>query len=162
VEGDCLLAQDSSQVRVPQVKQTEVQERVYNLRVAEFRTYFVGCDEWGFGVWAHNICLFHGSPDVIPAGGLSVAEALKNKKPFTPLDGIYLSSSNVRACGFAAPNGTVVRVNVDDAYAAAHAHSNPTNPAITDFVFQTQPEVNFLNGIMEVLPQAQAYLKWGP
>jgi hypothetical protein len=27
---------------------------VYNLRVADFHTYFVGCDEWGFSVWAHN------------------------------------------------------------------------------------------------------------
>ena len=27
---------------------------VYNLRVADWHTYFVGCDEWGFSVWAHN------------------------------------------------------------------------------------------------------------
>src|SRR5262249_40864684 len=27
---------------------------VYNLRVADFHTYFVGCDAWGFSVWAHN------------------------------------------------------------------------------------------------------------
>lgn len=27
---------------------------VYNLRVIEWHTYFVGCDEWGFSVWAHN------------------------------------------------------------------------------------------------------------
>gem|GEM_PF-1953330 len=29
-------------------------ETVYNFRIAEFHTYFVGCDEWGFSVWAHN------------------------------------------------------------------------------------------------------------
>jgi hypothetical protein len=29
---------------------------VYNVRVADFHTYFVGCDEWGFSVWAHNSC----------------------------------------------------------------------------------------------------------
>jgi hypothetical protein len=28
--------------------------KVYNLRVADWHTYFVGCDEWGFSVWAHN------------------------------------------------------------------------------------------------------------
>src|SRR5262249_250780 len=27
---------------------------VYNLEVDEYHTYFVGCDEWGFAVWAHN------------------------------------------------------------------------------------------------------------
>ena len=29
-------------------------ETVYNFRIAEFHTYFVGCDEWGFSVWVHN------------------------------------------------------------------------------------------------------------
>jgi hypothetical protein len=29
-------------------------EVVYNLRVADHHTYFVGCDEWGFSAWAHN------------------------------------------------------------------------------------------------------------
>jgi hypothetical protein len=51
---------------------------------------------------------------------------------------------------------------VDDAYAAAHAHVNPTDPTITDYVFQTQTEVDYLNTIMEVLPQAQAFVRWGP
>lgn len=27
---------------------------VYNLEVEGFHTYFVGCREWGFSVWAHN------------------------------------------------------------------------------------------------------------
>jgi hypothetical protein len=27
---------------------------VYNVEVEENHTYFVGCDEWGFSVWAHN------------------------------------------------------------------------------------------------------------
>ena len=29
-------------------------ETVYNFRVANCHTYFVGCAEWGFSVWAHN------------------------------------------------------------------------------------------------------------
>jgi hypothetical protein len=28
--------------------------QVYNMRVAEYHTYFVGCEAWGFSVWAHN------------------------------------------------------------------------------------------------------------
>jgi hypothetical protein len=27
---------------------------VYNLRVADWHTYFVGAEEWGLNVWAHN------------------------------------------------------------------------------------------------------------
>lgn len=27
---------------------------VYNLRVAEHHTYFVGCKDWNFSIWAHN------------------------------------------------------------------------------------------------------------
>ncbi|MCI0560692.1 MAG: hypothetical protein MN733_19580, partial [Nitrososphaera sp.] len=29
-------------------------ETLYNLQVEDHHTYFVGCDEWGFSVWAHN------------------------------------------------------------------------------------------------------------
>src|SRR6266404_1401581 len=63
---------------VQQVAQTLVRERVYNLRVAEFNTYFVGCDEWGFSVWAHNQCVYHGTSkemalDIV-ANGLNVAK----------------------------------------------------------------------------------------
>jgi hypothetical protein len=25
--------------------------------IADWHTYFVGCDEWGFSVWAHNSCI---------------------------------------------------------------------------------------------------------
>lgn len=29
---------------------------VYNIRVADYRTYFVAAQEWDFSVWAHNTC----------------------------------------------------------------------------------------------------------
>jgi hypothetical protein len=41
-------------VTVDGVKETGTWETVYNLRIADYHTYFVGCDEWGFSVWAHN------------------------------------------------------------------------------------------------------------
>jgi RHS repeat-associated protein len=31
---------------------------VYNLRVADHHTYFVGGHDWGFSVWAHNTCVY--------------------------------------------------------------------------------------------------------
>jgi RHS repeat-associated protein/uncharacterized repeat protein (TIGR01451 family) len=57
VQGDLLLTADGGHVAVEQVAQTLERVRVYNLRVADFHTYFVGCDEWGFSVWAHNACV---------------------------------------------------------------------------------------------------------
>lgn len=37
---------------------------VYNFRVSDWHTYFVGCAEWGFDVWGHNTCgdLYHYVP----------------------------------------------------------------------------------------------------
>jgi hypothetical protein len=37
------------------IRETTEVVAVYNLRVASFHTYFVGCQEWGFSVWAHNL-----------------------------------------------------------------------------------------------------------
>ncbi|MFO0865016.1 MAG: polymorphic toxin-type HINT domain-containing protein [Gemmataceae bacterium] len=52
--GDLFTSHDGQTVEVLDSQDTEVYETVYNLRVADFHTYFVGCDEWGFSVWAHN------------------------------------------------------------------------------------------------------------
>src|SRR5262249_40806908 len=32
---------------------------------ADFHTYFVGCDEWGFSVWVHNACAL----EIVPHEG---------------------------------------------------------------------------------------------
>jgi hypothetical protein len=55
--GDTLLTLDGGWATVEKVVETGKWERVYNLRVAEYHTYFVGCDQWGFSVWAHNACV---------------------------------------------------------------------------------------------------------
>jgi len=54
--GDRLVGHDGQEATVEKVVDTNEWSIVYNLRVAEFHTYFVGCDEWGFSVWAHNTC----------------------------------------------------------------------------------------------------------
>jgi RHS repeat-associated protein len=53
--GDTLLTLDQRWIPVESVVNTERYETVYNLRVAEYRTYFVG-GECGFGIWVHNAC----------------------------------------------------------------------------------------------------------
>jgi hypothetical protein len=45
---------DGQWTSVEEVRDTGKYEKVYNLRVADFHTYFVGDTSWGFSVWAHN------------------------------------------------------------------------------------------------------------
>jgi hypothetical protein len=52
--GDRLWTEDGSWVTVEAVEDTGIWATVYNLRVADHHTYFVGKEEWGFSVWAHN------------------------------------------------------------------------------------------------------------
>jgi len=54
---------------------------VYNFRVADWHTYFVGTDEWGFSVWAHNAAYgFWGASNVNPN--------LANRLPGGPTNGL--------------------------------------------------------------------------
>jgi hypothetical protein len=39
---------------VEEVFDTGQYETVYNVRIADYHTYFVGGEDWGFSVWAHN------------------------------------------------------------------------------------------------------------
>jgi hypothetical protein len=52
--GDLLCSHDGATVRIDSVGDTGQVRTVYNLRVAEDHTYFVGTRAWGFSVWAHN------------------------------------------------------------------------------------------------------------
>lgn len=52
--GERVLCEDGSWAVVEDLLDTGEWDTVYNLRVAEWHTYFVGCAEWGFSVWAHN------------------------------------------------------------------------------------------------------------
>jgi intein/homing endonuclease len=54
--GDLLSSHDGRWVPVEDLLDTGEYETVYNLRVAEFHTYFVGSRDWGFSIWAHNEC----------------------------------------------------------------------------------------------------------
>jgi len=52
--GDELRSHDGRWLAVEAVQNTGREEVVYNCRVAEYHTYFVGDAAWGFSVWAHN------------------------------------------------------------------------------------------------------------
>jgi hypothetical protein len=52
--GDLLCSHDGQTVAVEECYDTGEYEQVFNLRVADFHTYFVGDSSRGFSVWAHN------------------------------------------------------------------------------------------------------------
>jgi hypothetical protein len=58
--GDLLKSRDGSWTAVESLNDTNQDTTVYNLRIEEYHTYFVGCAEWGFSIWAHNA--FYSSP----------------------------------------------------------------------------------------------------
>jgi hypothetical protein len=52
--GDWLRSHDGQWIAVEGLADTGEYQKVYNLQIADFHTYFVGSCRWGFSVWAHN------------------------------------------------------------------------------------------------------------
>jgi hypothetical protein len=52
--SDVLVGHDGAENAVEDLLETGEWQNVYNFRVADHHTYFVGSNEWGFDVWAHN------------------------------------------------------------------------------------------------------------
>jgi len=52
--GDQLISHDGELILIDSVSSTDEVTTVYNLRVADHHTYFVGGALWGFDVWVHN------------------------------------------------------------------------------------------------------------
>ncbi len=52
--GDRLVTHDGRLIAIDRVDSTAEITTVYNLRVADHHTYFVGGDLWGWDVWVHN------------------------------------------------------------------------------------------------------------
>ena len=72
-EGDRLLCEDGSWVVLESIADTGEWDTVYNMRVANTHTYYVGCAEWGFNVWVHNLCY----QDWLAKHGLKDTQELK-------------------------------------------------------------------------------------
>jgi hypothetical protein len=52
--GEHFLSDDGQEIELTAVHRTLKTETVYNFRVADHHTYFVGGKGWGFSVWVHN------------------------------------------------------------------------------------------------------------
>ncbi|MCE9563257.1 MAG: HINT domain-containing protein [Planctomycetes bacterium] len=56
-QGDKIATLSGELATIEEVYDTQEWEPVYNLRVADYHTYFVGDEGWGFAAWAHNAYL---------------------------------------------------------------------------------------------------------
>ncbi|MEZ6141284.1 MAG: polymorphic toxin-type HINT domain-containing protein [Zavarzinella sp.] len=54
IPGDRFLSHEDQWISIEEIFDTDEWETVYNLRIADHHTYFVGCESWGFSAWAHN------------------------------------------------------------------------------------------------------------
>ena len=66
VSGDLLRSHDGQWVPVESTCDSGEIAPVYNMRVEEFHTYFVGSAEWGFSVWVHNTCKVVDTNKLVP------------------------------------------------------------------------------------------------
>lgn len=93
-----MVGHDDQLTKVEEVIATDRHETVYNVRVAEDHTYFVGDEDWGFSVWVHNAYtarqladgtyeIIDGAGDVVRSG-LSQTEAEGLAKLFNNLSDI--------------------------------------------------------------------------
>jgi hypothetical protein len=102
--GDHLKSHDGRWVVLDSVVGNLEAAPAYNLRVAEYHTYFVGRSQWGFSVWAHNANWYHGtdaqSADDIVKNGLSVDQAGKVGNPMDE-KGFSVTSNPATAQGWA-------------------------------------------------------------
>jgi len=72
--GDQILGEDGNTTPVTAVYATGRTETVYNFRVAEDHTYFVGNPDWGFSLWVHNTYSVTTNGDVLDDAGKIVGK----------------------------------------------------------------------------------------
>jgi hypothetical protein len=54
--GDWVLGSKGEWLRITDLLDTKEYEPVYNMRIADYHTYFVGDVGWDWVVWSHNLC----------------------------------------------------------------------------------------------------------
>ncbi len=77
--GDQLRTHDGRWLKVDGLEGPKPSGRVYNMRVAEYHTYFVGHQTWGFSVWSHNMSVAY--PGSARGRGVAVPSRPPNLSP---------------------------------------------------------------------------------
>jgi len=93
IEGDRLRSHDGQWVRVSRVEASSEKVDVYNFRVSEHHTYFVGSREWGFSVWAHNV------------DQCTVDTSMRNSEPYDPTEVCPVAYDPDTGTIYIGPNG---------------------------------------------------------
>jgi hypothetical protein len=65
--GDKVLGHQGAMASIESLSLDEAVDTVYNLRVSDHHTYFVGSDAWRFSLWVHNTKI-PGAPSPFPPG----------------------------------------------------------------------------------------------
>jgi RHS repeat-associated protein len=98
--GDQLRSHDGNWTPAEAVTAAGEVTTVYNLRISEYHTYFVGRRDWAFSVWAHNACAGMGnigSHGRVPASTvLGAAEKWLGKGYREIAAGVYRSANGLR------------------------------------------------------------------
>jgi hypothetical protein len=115
LKPDDWIRTDDGWVEVNRVEDPGRYETVYNLRVADFHTYFVGDHHWAYSVWAHNA-------DCLPTPRAAQHGATDHQGEMNRLAALYQGGTpHPRMPPGVAPVRAEVRTN--------QAPLNPTNPA---------------------------------
>ncbi len=83
--GEQLLGHDGKLVQIESIGSTGEVTTVYNLRVADFHTYFVGGGLWGFDVWVHNQ---YNAPSSATVAELGLSKATSRQRLNTALGSV--------------------------------------------------------------------------
>jgi hypothetical protein len=122
---------------------------VYNLRVADHRTYFVGDDTWSFAAWAHNAYLALQQITTEDATGMGYARAAwhyrMHNRAVNP--GLTPANRNYWAAGGHNIGYVTTRRQQYGPYSSGVRHSEPTMiDALTPLgVPSTQPIVSMFS-----------------
>jgi len=76
--GNQLVSHVGQRVMVEDLCDTGNWETVYNLRVADYHTYFVGYFDWGFSVWSHNSCDWAGVLASVGSASVQLRQTMAN------------------------------------------------------------------------------------
>jgi hypothetical protein len=82
--GDMLRSDNGQWVAVEDICDSGVDEKVYNVRIAEHHTYFVGdLNTWRFSAWAHNVnrCGGEVAKDLLEQNGMHETETPPGSRP---------------------------------------------------------------------------------
>ncbi len=99
--GDLLSSHDGQWVEVEELFETGESETVYNLRVSEFHTYFVGSRDWKFSVWAHNEYV------ITEAGTNTVEQAREDLRLRLEAQGVSLNTEQLNELMVRAPTSAL-------------------------------------------------------